>query len=88
MDAIADLAAACKLFGLELQDASLRWLAHHSLLRTVRDDGIILGATKVSQLKDNVVSVRRAGPLPLPLVVAFDEAWEQCRLEAAPYYTV
>ena len=87
LEAITTLNFACKSFGLTLQDASLRWLAHHSLLRTTRDDGIVLGASKVSQLRDNIQSVRRAGPLPLPLVVAFDEAWDDCRVDCPTYFT-
>jgi len=81
-----ELDNTCKTFGVSLQDASLRWLAHHSMLRTTRDDGIILGGSKISHLKDNIQSVRRAGPLPLTLVVAFDAAWEACKIDCPAYF--
>lgn len=86
LEAVAGLSIACKHFGLSVQDASLRWLAHHSGLRTTRDDGIVLGASKVTQLRENIQSVRRTGPLPLPLVVAFEEAWDECRVDCPPYF--
>ena len=87
LDAVADLHYACKLFGITLQEASLRWLAYHSLLRTTRDDGIVLSASNATQLRDDIQAVRRAGPLPLPLVVAFDEAWDITKAECTPYFS-
>ncbi|KAI1471745.1 Aldo/keto reductase [Daldinia caldariorum] len=47
--------------GIKPSEAALRWIAYHSALGEA--DGIILGATKVEQLKQNVEDIGK-GPLP------------------------
>jgi aflatoxin B1 aldehyde reductase len=87
LDALMLVANSCKAYDIPIHEAALRWLAHHSLLRTTRDDGIIIGASRVAHVKENIQSVRRAGPLPLPLVVALDKAWDLCKIDAPLYFS-
>jgi aflatoxin B1 aldehyde reductase len=54
-------------------EASLRWIMHHSVLG--EGDGIILGASRVDQLRGNVQFCRK-GPLDEELVKAVEEMWE------------
>lgn len=63
--AIRTLKAACDAVvpALSLQEASLRWLLHHSALSDEYGDGIIFGAKTVEQIHSNVAEMRR-GPLP------------------------
>jgi aflatoxin B1 aldehyde reductase len=58
--------------GMPLHEAALRWIFYHSALG--ENDGVILGASKVSQLQDNLESIQK-GPLELGLVKVFDKVW-------------
>lgn len=80
---------------LPMAEAAIRWLSHHSMLRGtahrhgcigsgVGGDGVILGASSVAQLEANLRACQ-AGPLPPPVVAAWEEAWEAAR-ESAPRY--
>lgn len=86
MEAISEMERDCKAFGITIQEASFRWLAHHSLLRAALNDGVIVTASSAEQLKQNLHVISHAGPLPLPLVVAIDNAWEICRVECPSYF--
>ncbi|KAI2624540.1 Aldo/keto reductase [Hypomontagnella submonticulosa] len=60
--------------GIKPTEAALRWLAYHSDLK--ENDGIILGATKIEQLKANLEDLKK-GPLPqevLDVITAIGEA--------------
>ncbi|KAI9697359.1 MAG: hypothetical protein M1820_007865 [Bogoriella megaspora] len=70
--AVTTLSAAAEKFGVPLHQAALRWLYHHSALN--ESDGMILGATKVQQLEENIETLSR-GPLPMDFVKTFDEVW-------------
>lgn len=53
--------------GISPTGAALRWLAYHSELG--EKDGIILGASKIEQLQQNVKDIKQ-GPLPESVVEA------------------
>ena len=84
--ALAVIDEACRAFGVTVQDAALRWLAHHSSLRAVRGDGVIVGASSIAHLKQNVTAAEVGGPLPLPIVVAMETAWNQCKSACPKYF--
>ena len=50
------------------------------------EDGVVLGASSVEQLRKNLESVE-AGPLSEELVKLVDGVWEEVKLEAAEYHT-
>jgi aflatoxin B1 aldehyde reductase len=52
--------------------ASVRWLAYHSKLGA--EDGIIFGASKLSQLDESVGDVAK-GPLPQGVLDAIEALW-------------
>jgi aflatoxin B1 aldehyde reductase len=56
---------------LRLTEIALRWCQHHSVLTP--DDGVILGASSLAQLKQNCKDSAK-GPLPDAVVAALDEA--------------
>jgi aflatoxin B1 aldehyde reductase len=60
-DAIRRLMGVIEPLGIKPSEAALRWLAYHSSLQET--DGIILGATKVEQFKENFNDIIK-GPLP------------------------
>lgn len=78
--AIRDLHAFLQPRGVSMVGASLRWLKYHSALG--EDDGIILGATKIEQIDDNMAEIAK-GPLEASVVDAFEKAWEAVS-EVAP----
>ena len=86
-EAVGLLKAACEPFGMTLVEAVYRWLAHHSMLRETRGDGIILGASKLSHLEQNLETMKQ-GPLPGVLVTVFERAWETCRADSPEYFTL
>ena len=85
--AIDLLKEACGREGLNTIDATYRWLAYHSMLDDSRGDAIIIGASKLNHLVQNMESVK-AGPLPESVVSAFDEAWEISRPDSPEYFTL
>ncbi|KAF7930984.1 uncharacterized protein EAE97_009193 [Botrytis byssoidea] len=59
--------------GISGREASLKWIYHHSKLGD--GDGIILGARKISQIRENVMSIS-AGPLSEEVVQKIEGIWD------------
>ena len=79
---------ACEKEGISMVEASYRWLLRHSALRPSKD-GILLGASSLAQLDENLASCAAAaekGPLSDELLAAFDEAWRITKAGAFPYW--
>jgi aflatoxin B1 aldehyde reductase len=68
----------CEEKGLTSTEASLRWIMHHSVLG--EGDGIILGASRVDQLKGNVEMCGK-GPLDGELLELVNELWDAVKEE-------
>ena len=56
-------------------ETALRWLNWHSLLEPERGDAIIIGASSVKQIEENLENLEK-GPLPDGVVGAIGEAWK------------
>jgi aflatoxin B1 aldehyde reductase len=65
---------ACENVGVSMVEATYRWMLRHSALGAT--DGVLLGASSVSQLEQNLAACRNAQPLPESVVAAFEEAWQ------------
>jgi len=78
--AVGALQETARKSRIPLAAASLRWLLHHS-----RSDGLIVGASKVEHLRENLAACRK-GPLPQAFVRAFDEVWERTRPVSQRYF--
>ncbi len=85
-DVLTVLSARCKESDIPLAEAAFRWLVHHSMLDTARDDGIIVGASRMDQLEQNL-SAAQTGPLPESIVEDFNVAWEEAMPESPEYFT-
>lgn len=68
--------AGCDAQGLPPVEVASRWLAHHSPLN--ENDSIVLGASKLEQVRDTVANIRK-GPLPPPVVTLVEQLWETVR---------
>ena len=86
-DAVDVIKTAAEKHGITSIEATYRWLAFHSMLNGDRGDAILIGASKLSHLKQNMETVK-AGPLPDDVVVAFETAWQITKGESPEYFTL
>ena len=86
-EAIGLLKESCEKYNISIVDATYRWLAYHSMLNTDRGDAIIIGASKLSHLQQNINSVK-AGQLPEEIVETFNKAWNICKKDSPEYFTL
>lgn len=86
-DAVEIIKIAAEKHGLTSIEATYRWLAYHSMLNGDRGDGILIGASKMSHLKQNMEAVEK-GPLPDDVVAAFEEAWSISKKDSPEYFTL
>lgn len=71
--------------GLTFAEVALRWISHHSQLKREYGDAIIIGASSVKHIEQNLVDLEK-GPLPDDVVKALDEAWEAVKPNATQYW--
>jgi len=74
---------AAEMLGINGHTVALRWMLHHSALRGDLGDGIIIGASSLQQLDDNMM-ICQDGPLPLELVKVVEDVWDIAREWAPP----
>ena len=86
-DAVDLLKAVCEKNGITTIEATYRWLAYHSMLNAKRGDAIIIGASKLNHLQQNMETVK-AGPLPDEIVATFEQAWTITRADSPEYFTL
>jgi len=72
-----------KKHGINGHAASLRWAIHHSALSGDHGDAVVIGASKLEQLKENL-EICDAGPLPEEVVEAINGVWPSVK-EKAPW---
>lgn len=85
-DAIDGIKEVCARYDIHIVEAAYRWLAFHSMLKAERGDGIIIGASRLDQLKQNLAAVEK-GPLPDEIVKTINGAWEISKIDAPEYFT-
>ena len=86
-DAVAIVKRACDAEKISTVEATYRWLVHHSMLREERGDGIIIGASRLSHLQQNMEAAEK-GPLNAAVLDAFEQAWDICRPDSPEYFTL
>eukprot|EP00026_Physarum_polycephalum_P013430 Phypoly_transcript_13829.p1 GENE.Phypoly_transcript_13829~~Phypoly_transcript_13829.p1 ORF type:complete len:336 (+),score=58.95 Phypoly_transcript_13829:25-1008(+) len=83
-EALGILEQACAKHKISITEAAFRWMRHHSKL--VAGDGIIFGATKMEQMKENVAFSLSPEKLPEEVVDAIDAAWKRAKPVCPPYF--
>ena len=85
-EAVSLIQSACDESGIPIVEATYRWLLRHSALKGNNaefiGDGILIGASSMTQLEQNLQSCSKAGEegeLPKSIVDAFDAAWNIIR---------
>lgn len=86
-DAVEVIKVAAEKYGITSIEATYRWLAYHSMLNGEKGDGILMGASKLNHLKQNMEAVKQ-GPLPDDVLVAFEEAWSISKKDSPEYFTL
>lgn len=86
-EAVELIKAAAEKHGITSIEATYRWLAYHSMLSGERGDAILIGASKLNHLKQNMETIK-AGPLPDDVVEAFAQAWTITKGDSPEYFTL
>ncbi len=86
-EAVDVIKEAAKKHGITSIEAAYRWLACHSMLNGGRGDAILIGASNLKHLQQNVEAVK-AGPLPGDVVAAFETAWTIAKGDSPEYFTL
>ena len=73
LDSVDAFREACAGAGVPPVDSALRWLQHHS--RLVDGDGIIVGASSLKNLEENLSALESGGGLPRAVIDACDSGW-------------
>ncbi|RWA12872.1 hypothetical protein EKO27_g2257 [Xylaria grammica] len=73
LDAVKKFDTETRALGLTPLEVAVRWIFHHSKLTD--DDCVLLGASKVEQIVENVAFIRK-GPLPDNVLPLVEELWD------------
>lgn len=84
-EAVDDIKEVCAKFDINIVEAAYRWLAYHSMLKAERGDAIIIGASRQTQLEQNMATIEN-GELPEEIISAINKAWEISRVDAPEYF--
>ena len=66
-------------------EAAYRWMAYHSCLDASMGDGILLGASRIEQMTQNMAALEK-GKLPQSILDAMDAAWEIAKPDSPAYF--
>lgn len=86
-EAVEIIKESATKYGISTVEATYRWLAYHSMLNGDRGDAILIGASKLYHLQQNMETVK-AGPLPKEVVDAFEKAWAVSKKDSPEYFTL
>ncbi|TCD64943.1 hypothetical protein EIP91_003401 [Steccherinum ochraceum] len=76
---------ACDKHGLKMAEVALRWISHHSFLKREHGDAVIIGASSVKHIEENLKDLEK-GPLPEEVVQALEEAHEAVKGHETRYW--
>jgi aflatoxin B1 aldehyde reductase len=84
-DALDVIREAATAQGLSELECTLRWMKHHSKIDAAFGDGMVVCASTVEQLEEQLVALKK-GRLPEEVVQAFDKAWAKARCQPYSYH--
>lgn len=84
-NAVDAIREACEAEGIPMVEAAYRWLCNHSKLDASQGDGILLGASRITQMEQNMEAAQK-GELPQPILDAMDAAWEIAKPDSPAYF--
>ena len=86
-DAVKKINETAQKHGISIVDATYRWMAYHSMLDGNRGDSILIGASKIDHLTQNIEALNQ-GALPEEVVKAFEDAWTITKGDSPAYFTL
>ena len=84
-DALEQIRVACEDERIPMVEAAYRWLVNHSMLDALKGDGILLGASKIEQMSQNLQSAGK-GDLPHSVIEAMNLAWDMAKPDSPDYF--
>lgn len=84
-DALNEIKVACDKEGIAMVEAAYRWLTNHSMLSAIEGDGILLGASRIEQMEQNMLAAQKE-ELPQSILDAMDAAWEIAKPDSPSYF--
>ena len=81
LDAITGAADSA---GITTLEAAVRWTQHHSAVDGSLGDAVLIGVSRVEQLEP-IMRASQGGPLPEPVIAAFEEANELVKMKSEYY---
>ncbi|RDW69687.1 hypothetical protein BP6252_08707 [Coleophoma cylindrospora] len=73
-DALDVIQSVAEKYDLTVAEIALRWLEHHSMLKAEFGDAIIVGASSLKHLEENLADLEK-GQLPEEVLKALEKAW-------------
>ena len=73
--------------GISIPELTYRWLVHHSILRADMSDAVIIGASSLKHLRQNLDAAQKPA-LPTNIASVFDEVWEISKSDSPEYFTL
>ncbi|MCP4333838.1 MAG: aldo/keto reductase [Gammaproteobacteria bacterium] len=84
-DVLREMQNACAESGLKPVAVAMSWLINHSRLDATRGDGIILGASSLDHLRQNMAACEQA-PLDASILDILDRGWEIIKPDCFRYF--
>lgn len=84
-EAVDAIKQACDAEVIPMAEAAYRWLVNHSQMDAEKGDSILLGASRIEQMTQNMAAAQK-GELPQPILDAMDVAWEIAKPDSPAYY--
>ncbi|KAJ7343672.1 Aldo/keto reductase [Mycena albidolilacea] len=70
---------------LTMAEVALRWISHHSLLKREYRDAVLIGASSLEHIEQNLLDLEK-GPLPDEVVQILVEAWTSVKPFSTKYH--
>ncbi|KAI0702745.1 Aldo/keto reductase [Earliella scabrosa] len=83
--ALEQIEAVAQKHGLTMAEIALRWISHHSLMKREFGDAVLIGASSLQHIEQNLIDLEK-GPLPEEVLQVLDEAWLAVSPYATPYF--
>ncbi|KIP06781.1 hypothetical protein PHLGIDRAFT_19377 [Phlebiopsis gigantea 11061_1 CR5-6] len=84
-NALASIETVAQRHNLTIAEVALRWVSHHGLMKREHGDAIIIGASSLNHIEQNLIDLEK-GPLPEEVLKVLDEAWVSVKQFATSYY--
>ena len=85
-DVLQQLAAQARQRDISMVEVAMNWLTNHSLLEADRGDAIILGASRIEQLEENLQAMTNSASLDQSILDILAHGWEIIKPNCFKYF--